>query len=196
MNESIIRNLKPILINDKHKIPLSDYDLLFMEYCSRMHPEEFKKLLTDIDAEFTNMKVLFLDFDGVLNSASTMKHGVHLCNKRVVMLSELCKELDLNVVISSSWRILYSLSELKEMLHRTGFGGRRRIIDVTNEHNTGHRGIEIKIWLTAHPEVTKYAIIDDDRDMLLEQQPYFVRTSWKTGLNQRACSKLRDIFTK
>jgi hypothetical protein len=141
------------------------------------------------------MNILFLDIDGVLNSASTMKHGVHLCNKRIVMLSQLCKELDLKIVISSSWRLLYDLRELKEMLNRTGFSGRQRIIDVTNEHNTGHRGIEIKIWLTAHPEVTRYAIIDDDRDMLPEQLPYFVKTSWKTGLNQRACGKLRTIFT-
>jgi hypothetical protein len=196
MNESIIRNLKPLLINDKYNIPLSESDQLFVEYCSSMYPVEFTQLCSDIDKEYANMKVLFLDFDGVLNSASTMKHGVHLCNKRIVMLSQLCKELDLKVVISSSWRILYSLSELKEMLHRTGFSGRQRIIDVTNEHNKGHRGTEINEWLTRHPEVTKYAIIDDDRDMLLEQQPYFVRTSWKTGLNQRACSKLRDIFTK
>lgn len=141
------------------------------------------------------MKVLFLDIDGVLNSASTMKHGVHLCNKRIVMLSRLCKELDLKVVISSSWREIYDLRELKELLHRTGFGGIPRVIDVTGNDTRGNRGTEIKAWLDAHPEVVQYAIIDDDRDMLPEQLPYFVKTSWKTGLNQRACEKLRIIFT-
>jgi hypothetical protein len=31
------------------------------------------------------------------------------------------------------------------------------------------RGEEIKAWLHQHPEVTRYAIVDDDSDMLPEQ---------------------------
>ena len=45
------------------------------------------------------------------------------------------------------------------------------------------RGAEIKEWLDAHPEVTRYAIVDDSDDMgpLVER---LVQTKWETGLTR------------
>lgn len=57
-----------------------------------------------------------------------------------------------------------------------------------------HRGSEIKEWLDAHPEVTNYVIIDDDNDMLDEQEPHFVQTSWYDGINDYNVEKAIEIL--
>lgn len=57
-----------------------------------------------------------------------------------------------------------------------------------------YRGSEIKEWLDEHPEVTNYVIIDDDNDMLEEQEPYLVQTSWYDGINDYDVEKAIKIL--
>ena len=50
-------------------------------------------------------------------------------------------------------------------------------------------------WLSRHPEVERYAIVDDDSDMLPEQMPFFVRTSAETGgLKKRHADRLIKLL--
>ena len=53
------------------------------------------------------------------------------------------------------------------------------VIDITtnNPKFDFHRGKEIDLYLSEHPKVSKYVIIDDDTDMMEYQMPFFVRTS-------------------
>jgi hypothetical protein len=70
------------------------------------------------------------------------------------------------------------------------------IIDMTPQAWEPHqrRGHEIKAWLDDHIEVTHYAIVDDDCDMLPEQKPQFVQTFYEDGLTFAPFTKLCDIF--
>lgn len=143
------------------------------------------------------MKVIFLDFDGVLNSAAsflyegrirdndpdTLREPVnntlcHVCTSNFIRILEECP--DVKVVISSTWRELYSMEWLKEKLKSYGIDS-DRVIDRTPSSFRGYRGGEIDQWLAEHPEVTDFVILDDNSDM----EPYmdkFVKTTWATGL--------------
>ena len=58
----------------------------------------------------------------------------------------------------------------------------------------GCRGDEIAAWLTAHPKVKEWAIVDDDSDMLPEQLPRFVKTDGNEGLSFANFERLCAIF--
>lgn len=131
------------------------------------------------------MKVLFLDIDGVLNSTrSAVAHDgfPHLLTPdhmqmfdicAVGLVRKLCEETGAAVVISSSWRVFHNHQDIGKAL-------KLPVIDATPRLHA-IRGEEIKAWLEAN-SVTKYAIVDDDSDMLPEQMPFFVKTDVKNGL--------------
>ena len=129
------------------------------------------------------MKVVFLDFDGVLNDSQTQpEFGIEA--KFVDRLNVLIEKTGAKVVISSSWR-LYGLLQCSLILENAGFKG--EVIGLTPERvrewgkQGPPRGLEIQAWLDAHPEVEKFVILDDEADMehLL---PFLVKTSMVTGL--------------
>lgn len=79
-------------------------------------------------------------------------------------------------VLSSTWRL-----DGEETRERLSNFLEIPIIDSTKSF-FDVRGVEIKEWLDRHPEVTKYAIIDDDSDMLEEQMPYLTKTTFENGM--------------
>lgn len=110
-------------------------------------------------------KVLFLDIDGVLNSHRScyalggFPHGFDKVHRArfdevaVALVRDVCRETDCSIVLSSSWRIIHSVHECANGLDLP-------IFDATPT-TPGIRGNQIKEWLTAHPEVVQYAIVDD-----------------------------------
>ncbi len=144
------------------------------------------------------MKVLFLDIDGVLNSERTahalggFPHGFDASNLEkfdhaaIGLIRRLCEECSVSIVLSSSWRILHSTEEVANGLDLP-------IFDAT-PGGGGHRGTQIKEWLDAHPEITTYAIVDDDSDMLPEQLPHFVHTTCKNGFLLEHYGDLYRLF--
>jgi hypothetical protein len=55
------------------------------------------------------------------------------------------------------------------------------------------RGKEIKAWLEAHPDVTRYAIVDDDNDMLPEQQEHYFKTSYyEDGITEKIGAEITE----
>lgn len=153
------------------------------------------------------MKVIFLDFDGVLNSSASFK--MHARKRRKLMekdpeaakqyhinehLCEVCasnfqyildKCPDAKIVISSAWRNLYELDWLKEKLASYGIDS-SKVIDKTGQVVRGFtyaRGEEIGEWLSEHPEVTHFAIIDDNHiGNGYEADGKVVATNWFQGL--------------
>lgn len=132
------------------------------------------------------MKVLFLDFDGVIctirSSAAIKEHGLmtYLDPIALGLIQRVVVEYGYSVVISSSWRHRYKkLEDFRLIFLVAGVQG---IADALHPDwctpkfsNDGHeRGYEIRDWLNAHPEVESYLIIDDERDMLTEQMGRFV----------------------
>lgn len=127
------------------------------------------------------MRVIFLDVDGVLNSIeSSLVLGTTntLCPIRVGMVKRLCHKAEAHIVVSSSWRNP-GVEGTKEALRRAGGDSLIQFIVGQTPKISGPRGGEIAAWLTAHPEVTSYVILDDDDDMLPDQ--HFVQTSMACG---------------
>jgi hypothetical protein len=142
------------------------------------------------------VKIIFLDFDGVLNCRATIEradratednprwHETHVDLEMVERLNDLLKRSNAHVVVSSSWRLGYDLEELKGILHRRGLNEEHlfRFISVTPKLRA-ERGYEIQEWLDGFP-ITKqdtFVILDDDSDMA-HLIPFLVHTSFEVGL--------------
>lgn len=139
-------------------------------------------------------KVLFLDIDGVLNCQQTFLTQNRHDAIEPTMVHELNRVIDATrckVVISSSWRILWQFDELKEKLLQ--FSVRDAIIDVTPR--LGRRDEEIQAWLDKHPQVTKFAVVDDDSHDLTAVSNFLVKTQFSTGLTSTESNSLIEMLS-
>jgi len=138
------------------------------------------------------MKVLFLDIDGVCNSAeyakSRPKGGLlGIDPKLAKKVRRVIKETGCEVVLSSTWR-LYDKSRHDVRRDVCGF------LDVTPNFQAGaqngrtERGYEVQDWLDRHPDVEVYAILDDDSDFLEDQ--WLFKTTFKLGITDEIAAKV------
>lgn len=152
------------------------------------------------------MKVIFLDFDGVLNTLGNAEEYryapewakawgfIWVLKDKVEILSEFLNWDDVKLVISSTWRENWSQIYLTEILNDEVSGVGDEIISTTPVMHT-KRGVEIKSWLeNTDFDVTHYAIIDDNIDMLPSQMPFFVQTNDSVGLTKEDMRKVYDIL--
>jgi hypothetical protein len=124
--------------------------------------------------------------------------------ERVEMFNELCKQTNAVVVISSTWRMGKTVEELQEIMDYCG--ATFEIIDKTGRSDLRERGPEIKKWLSdnikeethgcLYFDFYKYAIIDDDSDMMLNQKEHFFQTDNYSGLTPTTCYKIRRFINK
>ena len=146
-----------------------------------------------------SVRIIFLDIDGVLNSTRTCiatggYPGEELEAKDLTrfdwiaigLLRRLCESSGIQIVLSSSWRIIVDIKKLGDAMGLP-------IIDKTPVLASS-RGNEIARWLSEHPEVEQWAIIDDDSDMLDSQRSRFVRTDGHEGYSWVNHLELCDIF--
>ena len=135
------------------------------------------------------MRVIFLDIDGVLNSSKFLDGvgnvslgSAYFDRKAVKVLNKIVDLTGAVIVISSSWRRIFSLSTLKRFLKESGFKG--KVIGKTPAKSHDIRGLEIKEWLD-RPEnesIVSFAILDDDSNGIENLRDHFVQTDWETGL--------------
>ena len=119
------------------------------------------------------MKIIFLDFDGVINSFGGDWQGgfEELDRKCIENLNILIERVsDIKIVISSTWRILRSLDKLKSIMAKWGFKYPELVIDKTPRLAGEERGREIFGWFTRNnkfpnPIIDNFIILDDDSDM-------------------------------
>lgn len=131
------------------------------------------------------MQVLFLDFDGVLNSKQhfmmtkhddmqtaedkdladffMMKHQTNVNNMWV--LGYILKQLpDLKIVISSAWGRFYTLDQFKRLFTHYKLD-ETRLIGITPRKMSSNRCNEIHWWLEENPpaagETAKWIALDD-----------------------------------
>lgn len=159
------------------------------------------------------MKVIFLDFDGVLNSSASfvmekrIREKQYLTKKKLCPINEtLCHVCtsnfqlildevpDAKIVISSTWRELFDLEWLKKKLNSYGVDS-TKVIGITPS-SFRSRGYEIDQWLKDHPEVTSFVILDDNEigDRFTEKE--IVKTTWDTGLTLPHVFKAINILDK
>jgi len=102
----------------------------------------------------------------------------------VGLLNQVLERTGCEVVLSSTWRIAHERPAMQRLLEIKGFNG--AILDYTPRKGTEaipirrkpggpwvnakfseyvDRGYEIHAWLEKHPEVTSFAILDDESDM-------------------------------
>ncbi|MBQ7827978.1 MAG: hypothetical protein IJ386_06910 [Clostridia bacterium] len=139
------------------------------------------------------MRVIFLDIDGVLNSAAYDRGKGELDGNidstRLPLLKRIAAEGDARIVLSSTWRYYWNSDPEKrgkvgEELDRIFREAELPIFDKTPEIegriNTV-RPDEIKAWLQAHPDVESFVIIDDIIFGWGDLQDRVVHTSYYMG---------------
>lgn len=139
------------------------------------------------------MKVLFLDFDGVLNNFTQRNFGEKFSPVACQNLNSLlAREPYLKIVISSAWR-MWGVKYIKKVLTQNGIDG-NRVIDRTGDEH-GQRGHQIQCWLDKHPEVTNIVILDDESDMgsLMHK---LVKTSSFIGLTSKEVDQAVEVLKK
>lgn len=141
-----------------------------------------------------NRSVIFLDFDGVLNTEQyqaqlaiegkpTKDAWGPLFDPRAV--ENLCKILvatEAKIVISSSWRYAHRLSSLRRMWKVRGLQG--EVFDTIPCGATYiSRGEDIECWLDRNGR-PDYVIIDDLDDFFLSQHDRYVETNPIVGITE------------
>lgn len=142
------------------------------------------------------MKVLFLDFDGVLNLWPKPSRSGDFDKPSCINLEMLLNKVpDLRVVISSSWRH-FGYEAVRDILKSNGIDP-RRVVDITGNEQSyvdnNHRGCQIQAWLDKNPKVKDFAIIDDESDMG-HLKHKLVKTDRFVGLTQSNVEKVLDIL--
>jgi hypothetical protein len=122
------------------------------------------------------MDVIFLDIDGVLNSDATpnSRKFPYIVDARLLAIfQDLATRTEATVVLSSSWR-----TDPVGLLAAKYYGV--PFTDVCPDLPGVSRCEEMLRWLSAHQEVHRYVVIDDESDCL-DDLPLFQPSS-KTGL--------------
>lgn len=154
-----------------------------------------------LNGRLAKVKVLFLDIDGVLNSDAWFDllnrsdpdhapdHVFRLDPICVARVQVILTRTRAQVVLSSSWKKLPN-NQAQRSIWRAG--GRFRIMDKTPR--LGYpRGNEIHAWLSCHPDVTRFVILDDHDDM----SPYMrrlVQTDPRVGITDHDVVRALRLF--
>jgi hypothetical protein len=132
------------------------------------------------------VKIIFLDFDGVLNSNQYLKSdrhpkgygcGIGLDALAVARLYSIVRATGARIVVTSAWRTGKSLDHLSGLLQAAGC--HLEVLDKTADLDT--RGNEIRAWLEgAHFPISSLVMLDDDWIDGFESRQ--VKTEFETGL--------------
>ncbi len=166
-------------------------------------------------------KIIFLDIDGVLNpvhyrnalgklwgaSHNEIKsfddYGQLFFYHNCEALKRIVDNTGAMIVISSTWR-MSGLKVMQEMWAYRKLAG--EVVDVTPDVNdlvkdgvsefydTICRGTEIDHWINKRGFKGKYVIIDDTKDMLTSQAPFFVNTNAYCGLTFKDAEKAIELL--
>ena len=153
----------------------------------------------------TKIKVIFLDWDGIQNrisdkpSRSTQPRVdedgnlVHAEPELVGRLNRIVDETGCRLVLSSSWR-----HDPMWRAHMRAQGVTHEFLDRTplRTKNGKCRGDNVREWLSAHPEVEDYAILDDTSDFLPEQASHLYRCRSDEGLTEVIALDIIERFNR
>lgn len=111
------------------------------------------------------MKAIFLDVDGVLNSDEYFDKiknlnidGIQseIDVEKIKLLNIAINETMAKIVLTSSWRYTRNAQELRKLLSEYG------ISTDSTPFIQNERGLEIKQYLSEHPDVEDFVIVDDE----------------------------------
>jgi len=146
--------------------------------------------------------ILFLDFDGVLNSHSGSLYlfeigrggGItHLDPTLLEFLNETVVRSNCKIVVSSTWRKTLSVKELRKCLVDDGFKYPEMVIDKTKV--IGDRDIEILEWLkNTELDVETFVVVDDEISDLRKVEENLVKTNILWGLTRENVNDIVGRF--
>lgn len=129
------------------------------------------------------MRVIFLDFDGVL-------HDDQAARSMFVHVDRLAEVLipypEVKLVISSSWRSQHSIELMTGHLKALG----SRAIDVTPNIPDASRQAEIEAWVSYHADIDNWLAIDDMPRLFQRDCSWLLITDPKQGFDQKAWALL------
>jgi SNF2 family DNA or RNA helicase len=153
------------------------------------------------------MKVIMCDIDGVLNDAYT--RTTYMCEgckydgvdkSKIDILREIVKKTGAKIVISSTWRkyresMEYLIREMGPELASNIIGQTPDLGWETSKQRWLTRADEIDKWLSEHPDVKSFVVLDDLRDEDLERfGKNFIRTSMAFGLTEEHIAKCVELL--
>lgn len=151
------------------------------------------------------MKVIFLDIDGVLNSAvydrqRTEKDG-NIDKTRLALVKELVDKTEAKIVLSSSWRNHWEKNadecdEVgKEIVSDFASAG-LEIYGKTPKVGYLERSEEIRMWLNENPVVEGFVIFDDNGYGWGDLSDNFIQTNYRIGrgLEQEHIDKALELL--
>jgi len=142
-------------------------------------------------------KIVFLDFDGVLNSEQSVQQSgtrYRFSKGSVAALNEILHQTDARIVITSSWRGSWTLTENASFLKRDGVIS-NRVVGKTKALEK-ERGWEIDAWLRSAPYVVESFVILDDRDDMLMHRERLVIVNPQVGLTMTQARQAIEIMTR
>lgn len=162
------------------------------------------------------MKLIFLDFDGVLNSAAYFdvfretfgfyptlaSPGSFIDPNAVERLNRLLEETGASVIISSSWRHLADFRSLADdLLRPRGLKLPERVVGQTPRGSEVGgprcRGGDIHAFLQHQlNEQFDYVVIDDDSDRGPIPEERWIRTSVADGLQDEHVERAIEILNR
>lgn len=144
------------------------------------------------------MKYLFLDIDGVMNSAADRFSVKLVSDAPFERLKKIIDATGAKIILSSSWRRGYehgTCDLLKQRLAEYGLS----IEDITPINNN-RRGRQIQEWLMTHDydkNVDTFAILDDESfDILALYPEQMVKTDPMIGLTDYHVWKCIDKLNR
>ena len=168
-------------------------------------------------------KIIFLDFDGVLNTEIynlVLKRKGKICQDEygalfdpnaVKQLKRIIDATNADIVVESSWKY-HGLDAMKELWEVRNLPG--RIIDITpstisdeyllssdleNIHPSmlHCKGIEISSWLSKfETQDIRYVIIDDEYVILDSQLPHFILINPYEGITEEKANQVISMLNE
>lgn len=154
-------------------------------------------------------RVVFLDFDGVIRLIPSIEDDARLIipppefdHMKMRVLAEICGLSDAKIVVSSDLRKIdtYECTDNRAEVERwlCPHIPRHMLHDDWATPIIGHRWQEIERWLSKHPEVTSYAILEDSPVHFENASEYMKsRIIWcnnRFGLTSKLAAKLDLLF--
>lgn len=149
------------------------------------------------------MKVIFLDLDGVLNSAKYLLdheyYGVAIDPTRMCLLKQIIDATDAKIVLSTSWREHWEKDVAKcdstgALINSIFSKHGLQIWDKTPQLRT-RRETEIRNWLDKHPDVKNFVVLDDRLLSADYLNGHVIKTSnYFDGLDETDVQKAIDIL--
>lgn len=166
------------------------------EIIRRYNPADKCEKIETNPSHNTDLTLLFLDFDGVLNTDSHIynlrkedkpvndEYGPVFDPCAAEALKLIIESIeDVRIIITSSWRYMYSLSDLKEMWQKRGLPGKIFGI-LPTDSLCETRGEEITEYLSGKWKGTNYVIIDDEDSYSESQKSHCYIVNSQYGLTK------------